>query len=369
MASSNKLYYVVWIDDQCKVRPGLILNAKQNSIVISPFELAVDGLKELEDNPSKYDGVILDVKCLYDTHDAVDSSASFYKTRKELRRIEDKLKVEIPCFVYSGQPDYTSNAEFENYLGEEKLYIKGSDDRQLLADIKKMADERLTTQIRHKYLDQLKLRLPENINMELTDILSYVENGITDKPDVFPKMRTVINWLMDELNDYGLLAVKHNGANINACSVYLGKKELSKYVPIHIQRSFHSCVEVCNNGSHRIEVFNNVQAGKAPFLIRSTTFELMNIMSWYCDLPKDELSIMQVKTLASSIPADDRIIEGELKKDEEDIYYCGNCMILADKIDEVEAMLGDWIRVIDSTETRGRLSAKYPRFAKKIELQ
>lgn len=369
MTNSHKLYYVVWIDDQCKVRPGLILNAKQNNIVITPFELAVDGLKELESHPSKYDGVILDVKCLYDSHDASDKSKWFYKTRKELDRIAKKNRIEIPCFVYTGQPDYTSNAEFENYLGEERLYIKGADDRQLLADIKIKADERLMTQIRHKYLDPLKRLLPENINMELTDILTYVENGITDKPDVFPKMRTVINWLMDELNDYGLLAIKHNGANINACSVFLGKKELTKYVPIHIQRCLHSCVEICNNGSHRIEIFNYVQDNRAPFLIRSTVFELLNIMGWFCSLPTDEQSISQMKAVIATVPYDGKIIEGELKKDENGIYYCCNCMIMQDKIDEAEAAVGDWIRITDVTETKGWKAEKYPLFAKKVERQ
>lgn len=369
MTNSHKMYYVVWIDDQCKVRPGLILNAKQNDIIISPFELAIDGLNELENNPSKYDGVILDVKCLYASHDEVDSSASFYKTRKELHRIADKFKIEIPCFVYSGQPDYTSNAELENYLGEEKLYIKGANDRQLIADIKKTADDRLATQIRHKYLDFLQRCLPDNINMELTDILSYVENNNTNKPDVFPKMRTVINWLMDELNGYGLLAVKHNGANINACSVYLGKKELTRFVPIHIQRSFHSCVEVCNNGSHRVEVFNAVQDNKAPFLIRSTVFELLNMLTWFCSLPQDEQSIEQIKTFVATVPPDNKIIEGELKKDEDEIYYCCNCMIMPNKVDEAEAMVGDWIRITETTETRGKRAEKYPLFANKVERQ
>lgn len=372
MTNSRKFYYVIWIDDLCKVRSGLILNAKQNDIVVTPFELAIDGLQELEANPSKYDGVILDVKCLYASHDEVDSSASFYKTRKELHRIATSKGIEIPCFVYSGQPDYTSNAEFENYLNGEKLYIKGSDDRILLEDIKKKADERLATQIRHKYLDSLKRRLPDNINMEITDILSYVENSVSDKPDVFPKMRTVINWLMDRLNEYGLLGVKHNGANINECSVFLGRKELSVFVPIHIQRSFHSCVTVCNNGSHRIEVFNAVQNGEAPFLVRSTIFELMNILGWYCGLPEDSETIERMRSVVRSIPIDDKVIEGELKVDEEGYYHCGKCLILPAKLDEAEVQVGDWIRVTDSAEnTKGRPSIreKYPRFAYKIELQ
>ena len=365
---SEKNYQVIWIDDQCKEKRGLILNARQKNIVIKAFEFAIDGLKELENNYSTYDGIILDVKCLYESRDEVDSSSNFYHARRVLERLATKAQDAVPCFVYSGQPDYTSNAEFENYLDGETLYVKGDDDNKLLADIKTKADLRPTTRIRHKYLDSIGT-LPDSINAELIDILSYVENGTVDNPDVFPKMRVIINWLMDQLNDYGLLAVKHNGANINACSLYLGKKELSKYVPLHIQRSLHSCVYVCNNGSHRIEVFNAVKERLAPFLIRSTVFELLNILTWFCSLPKDESSVESIKAFVAMVPADEKIIEGVLEKDANDNYFCVNCFILPDKVDAAEAMVGDWIRVTDSTETKGGLASKYPRFAKAIERQ
>ena len=362
---SDTKYRVIWIDDKCNEDPFFVLKAKKNGIFVRAFEFVKDGLKELEDNYIFYDGIILDVKCLYESKHEVDRSNGFYTARKYILQLNAKTGEEFPCFVYSGQPDYTSNAEFENYLNGEKLYIKGSaDDDKLLEDIKTVANKRLSTKIRHKYLDEVG-KLPDNVVEEMTDILAYVEKGITDKPDVFPKMRFVINWLMDCLNEYGLLAVKHNGANINACSVYLGKNELKEYVPIHIQRSLHSCVEVCNNGSHRIEIFNIVQSGKAPFLIRSTVFELLNNLKWYYLLPRDEESIQKMKALVATVPPDD-MIEGELEVDDYGNYYCVNCQLHKGKVEEMELELGEFIRVVKSRENthpNPKVREKYPRFS------
>ena len=365
---SKKLYRIIWIDDQCKTNPGFILNARQQDIIVTAFEFVVDGIKELEKNYALYDGIVLDVKCLYDSHDEALRSMGFYEARKAISTLSAKKNLIIPCYVYSGQPDYHSSEEFMNYLNKEKLYTKGDDDNLLIEDIKRAADMLPSTIIRQKYLYAVG-KLPDNVSAELIDILSYVEDDITDNPDVFPKIRVIINWLMDQLNDYGILAVKHNGANINACSVYLGKKELKDIVPIHIQRSLHSCVDVCNNGSHRIEIFRTVQNGNAPFLIRSTVFELLNILRWYCTLPKDEESINLIRSVVAGVYPDGHIIEGELKKDENEVYYCENCMIHPDKLDECGISLGDWIRITETTESKGRYASRYPRFAKKVELQ
>ena len=136
---SDKKYYVIWIDDKCKERPGLILNAKQDGIIIRGFELVVDGLRELEENLSRYDGIILDVKCLYASKDEQDKSSGFYAARRFISQLSAKTGQIIPCFVYSGQPDYISDEELANYLDGERLYVKGADDELLLHDIKKAA--------------------------------------------------------------------------------------------------------------------------------------------------------------------------------------------------------------------------------------
>lgn len=367
---SDKLCHIIWIDDKCNEDPFFVLSAKKNGIIVHAFEFVKDGLNELENNFIRYDGIILDVKCLYESKDEAEQSKGFYAARKFLLQLTNKTGREIPCFVYSGQPDYKNNAEFENYLNGEKLYVKGADDKKLLEDIKTVADKRLSTQIRHKYLDDVG-KLPDNIVSEMTDILTYVENVITNKPDVFNKMRAVLDWLMVQLNEYGLLAVKHNGANLNACSVYLGKKELSDYVPVHIQRSMHSCVEICNNGSHRIEIFNIVQGDQAPFLIRSTAFELLNLLKWFNLLPRDAQSVAKMKALVATVPPDDKI-EGKLERDQYNNYHCGNCLIYESKVLELNLQIDELIRVTsygENTKGHPAVIAKYPRFAHKVERQ
>ena len=366
---SDKKYYVIYIDDKCEEDPFFVLNAKKCDVIVKAFKYVKDGLSELKNNYTKYDAIILDVKCLYESDDEADSSSGFYRARRFISDLEVKTNEVIPCFVYSGQPDYTSNSEFENYLNGEKLYKKGSqDDKQIFEDIKTSADKRLRTKIRHKYLDHIGT-LPESICSEMTSILSYIEMSIIDNPDVFNKMRAVLDWLMVQLNEYGLLAVKHTGANLNACSLYLCKKELSAYVPVHIQRSLHSCVEICNNGSHRIDIFRIVQSGQAPFLVRSTIFELLNLLKWYNILPKDEHSIELMKGHIATIPPDNQI-EGILQIDDNGNYFCENCLLHKKTIEDKEINLGDRIRISKSVENQDQqLKEKYPRFTKYIDIQ
>ena len=368
----NRYYNVIWIDDKHN-EIDLVSNAEQDNIIITPYKYGKDGISAIKANIDYWDGVIVDVKCLWASDEELDRVDNFYKIQEELLML--KAKRPIPFFVYSGQPDVLSDDSFKKSLNGKKLYYKNHDgvnpdEEDLLQDIKKEADKLPEVYIRHKYLDLIG-ELPDNIRIELIDILQYVENNVTNKPDVFNRMRLILDWIMVYLNDYGLLAVQHNGSNLNACSTYLCKKELSPYIPIHIQRSFYSCVGICNNGSHRIEVFNTVQNDDAPFLVRSTVFELLNILKWLVLLPRDKDSISKIKALVATLPPDDKI-EGKLECDNDGNYHCGNCFINPNKVYDQNLQINELIRVTSHTENkRGRPSVieTYPRFALRIERQ
>lgn len=363
----SKSYNVIWIDDRYD-EIDLVGNAEQDDIYITPYKFGKDGISALQSNLDYWDGVIIDVKCLWASDDEVDRADNFHKIKEELLVLKGKRP--IPFFVYSGQPDVLSDESFKASLAGRKLYKKNLDEEVLLQDIITEANKLPEVQIRHKYLDKIG-DLPDDIRAELANILSYVENGITDKPDVFNKMRAILDWLMVQLNEYGLLAVKHNGSNLNACGVYLGKNELKDYVPIYIQRSMRSCVEICNNGSHRIEIFNTVQSNQAPFLIRSTVFELLNLLKWYYLLPRNELSIKKMKALVAAVPPDDKI-EGKLELDDHKHYHCDRCFINSKTVMDMNLKIGDLIRVVKSKENNDPnpiVKKKYPRFAIIIERQ
>lgn len=370
MMENNAIYNVIWIDDKYE-EIDLLGNAEQDNIFITPYKFGKDGISAIQSNLDFWDGVIVDVKCLWASDDEVDRVDNFHRIKEELLVLKGRRP--IPFFVYSGQPDVLSDESFKKSLNGRKLYKKNLDEEVLLRDLKNEADKLPEVQIRHKYLDYVDI---PDISKELTEVFMTIEKGREDNPLVFPIMRFILNWLMDRLNEYGILALKHTGTNINACSVFLGKKELADFIPVHIQRSLHSCVEICNNGSHwidtakgtvRQEVYNVVNSGVAPFLIRSTAFELMNILMWYKQLPKDAPTRSRIKQIADSISLDGFYIEGLLLRDERGYYHCENCTVSPKLMRDKNVHEKDKIRVIKSGNNTQFGKEYYDRFAIDIE--
>ena len=354
MPNKSLKYNVIWVDDKWKEFDDFIINAAGKQIFVRPFEYGKDAIAELAAHINDWDGVVLDVKCWYEPGE-VDDAENFYKIRDELRDIKATKRSDISYFVYSAQPDYLSDETFKKSLSGKKLYTKGKDDNALINDIILEADRRVETQIRHKYLQNITF--PE-LQQELMEILLFIENGQTDNTDPIEKCRLILNWVMEYCHSHGLIPFEHNGSNLGECSSFLGKKEMSVYVPLHIQRSFHSCVEISNNGSHREEVFNLVRSGEAPFLVRSTVFELLNILQWCTMIPRDDADIQRIKEYVASISVDFSI-EGEVQKDEFNNYYCEDCLITYGQMDKLGLTEGDRV-VIRRTKTNSKKSNRLP---------
>ena len=72
------------------------------------------------------------------------------------------------------------------------------------------------------------------------------------------------------------------------CSRILGQRYMEEIIPVYIQRAIHSCVEITNPGSHRSETDSDVRDNKAPYLVRSLIYNMLDILYW-CRLlpPKD----------------------------------------------------------------------------------
>ena len=105
---------------------------------------------------------------------------------------------------------------------------------------------------------------------------------------VFNDIRKVLSDVMFRLYDCGYCSVVHDGSNLADCSRALGAQNMSDIIPVHIQRSLHTCVDVTNPGCHRTECDSAVKEGRAPYLIRSLVFDLLNILYWCKDLPPEK---------------------------------------------------------------------------------
>lgn len=312
METNDLRYNIIWIDDDCDKYEEFILNALGEGIKIEAFKYGKKGIEALCDRIEAWDGVILDVKCLYDENDKLADAEKFYKVREELLDIKREKRSDIPYFVYSAQPDLIGNELFKASLNGRKLYNKGKDQDALLKDIKIEAEKLPETQIRHKYLSFISDDRFQEIEPTLIKILTAVENNETNNADVIMVCRQVLHSVMAHLEAVGILPLNSfNNTNLAECSRFLGDDKLKEYVPIYIQRSLHSCVVVSNGGSHSGVVRNAITKGEAPFLIRSTVFELLNILSWCATLSTKPEDVEKMRADISNIS-----MKFKAKKDE-----------------------------------------------------
>ena len=135
----------------------------------------------------------------------------------------------------------------------------------------------------------------------MLSIIKIHENREFNNADVFNKIRKVLDWIMQTVSDYGVLATPFNGTNLNDCSRFLGNSKLNEYIPVYIQRNLFSLVTFANEGSHRQTIDKVVKDGVAPFLVSSTIFELMNVLMWMLQLPSDQESKDKVDSVVANL--------------------------------------------------------------------
>ena len=290
-----KKYKILWIDDQWEELSSFKdLCELVHDIEVVPCRYAVEGMKLFEAHLQSWSAVVLDAKVLMNADNEVAALTGLQHSVKRIHELS--LKRYVPTFILTGQPDLFSNETFSEIYG--KFYEKAKDEEQLIHDIKQAADQLVVTQIRKKYGNILEI-WPER-ESEIINILSTLELGNSKNSTCLNEIRKMLEDVMERISQSGLLLVNYTSTNLAECSRFLGQKWLQVLIPIYIQRSIHSCVEMCNPGSHRTDLEMAIKEGRAPFVLNSTIFELLNILYW-CknlkDLPKKEEVSLMVKGL------------------------------------------------------------------------
>lgn len=278
-------YKILWIDDKWEELDSFkdVCELPENGFEMVTCTNAEEGMEIYEAHLEEWSGVILDAKVYKGKGDNVDRLAGLTYSVNRINEL--KYKRDIPYYIYTGQPDTASGTAFaEQYEG--KYYEKDKDEDKLIADIKKNADQLEETQIVHKY--QLVFDNWPQSKHDLIQILKAIEHEDWLDNSIFNAIRKILSDVVVRLYNCGYCSVEHDGSNLGECSKVLGDRNMSGIIPVYIQRSLHTCVEVTNPGSHRSECDSAVKDGKAPYLIRSLTFDLLNILYWCKDLPTDK---------------------------------------------------------------------------------
>ncbi len=277
-------YKVLWIDDKWEQIESFKEVLEINGFDVITSTNAVEGMEIFESHLEEWSGVILDAKVLYSPDSQVDTLKGL---RYSLDKINElKSKRFVPHYILTGQPDLSSASTFAE-MHEGIYYEKDKDEEKLIEDLKRNADSLHETQIIHKYQTVFDT-WPESQH-DLLRILTVLENEDWQNNSVLNDIRKIMTDVMERCYERGFCLVKNNGSNLAECSRMLGNKYMEPLIPVYVQRSMHSCVEITNPGSHRTETDDSVKSGRAPYLIRSLIYDMLNILYWCRILPpKDE---------------------------------------------------------------------------------
>ena len=285
-------YKILWIDDQYELLSELMERCEViNGFEITKCRFAKEGMKTFENHLEEWSAVVLDAKVLMESLNEVPNLSGLRYCRDCINELKPRRYV--PMFIFTGQPDLISNEMFENMV--DKYYSKGDDDDQLIEDIISAADQQEETQIIHKH--QIVFDTWPESRHDLIRILKVLENEEWQNNSVLNDVRKIMNDVMTRLYERGFCSIKHDGSNLAECSRILGQRYMEEIIPVYIQRAIHSCVEITNPGSHRSETDSDVRDNKAPYLIRSLIYNMLDILYWSKNLPAIDMRDMVLKAV------------------------------------------------------------------------
>ena len=280
---------VLWVDDM--PTENFMNEAYEYDLNITPATSIKSGLALLNDKSKVWDAIILDANSKLTDDDQEQPSL---KALKEAINQLVHMRTNIPWFVYTGG-DYEGVEHLEYMIKEraydDRLYYEKPKQRfDLFDNIKKAVENNEVYLIRQKFTSVCNFYN----DSDLVELLLEQEKEEFETDTTVPnRIRQIIEWIMRYFDGHGLLLVPFTGTNIADCSRSLGN--IPQIVPIHVARSMHFCVEVCNNGSHADEIAANIVSGDAPYLNRSLILNLLNILHWCPSLQKYEVEELKKK--------------------------------------------------------------------------
>ena len=280
---------VLWVDDM--PYDALINEAFKYGLSLTVCTSVNGGIQLLKDKSKVWDAIILDANCKLTDNEQEQPSL---KALKEAMNQLIHMRTDIPWFVYTGG-DYEGVEHLEYMIKErsydDRLYYEKPKQRyELFDNVKKAVEANSSYIIRQKHSAVCSFYT----DADLVDLLLKQDNEDFDTDTSIPnRVRQIIEWIMRYFDGRGLLSIPFTGTNIAKCSSSLG--EIPQLVPIHVARSMHFCVEVCNNGSHGDEIIANIAGGEAPYLNKSLILNLLNILQWCPSLKRYEKEELKKK--------------------------------------------------------------------------
>lgn len=292
-------YLVLWVENEPEKLRNFQRDIEEDSeielVVIKDAQSAVD---YLDKNIEKLSAAILDIESFIKPGDENETKTSFCRVRDKINALEYRNSIQY--FAFTGKGKYLKDSkQFREEYGCE-IFDKNYEAIKAEDYLKKIVNNHIIAQISSKYSGAF---IHQDIQLDLLRVLLVLEEHDYRNAGVYNDIRKIMDWVMGYCYDIGLSQIRFTGSNLNDCSKFLGREEIARagLVPIYVQRSLHSVVAIANEGSHRLGIDKDTKEGRAPYLVRSTVFELLNILNWLGTISYDPDSISKREKFIDTI--------------------------------------------------------------------
>jgi hypothetical protein len=324
---NDKLYNILWIDDQHEELSALHRTAIDYGIKLFPYKSMNGGCGELEKNYNLYDAILLDAKFFENEDDVPGTEDTKWVHQAKDRILQLGKKFEY--FVLTGQAKAYASEEFNNAFKFVFEKGKSEDLDELFERLVKAADSQIETQIRHenaKLFEVLK-----NYDIEVTKTILQILKGIKiggsnfDDQLYFTQLRIILEHIFRKANSIGLLhnacvQQGNNKVNLTESCLFLSgfdTKHLNvsctiTHFPKLIAENVKNIIHTTGAASHtaNVDVTQNIdiQAYRneitSPYLLYSLAFQLMDILLWYDSYSKTNNDVATNRTYWKDIERD-----------------------------------------------------------------
>lgn len=292
----------LWIDDE--PNDEFINEAYEFDIDITVCTCHEDGMFALKKPNSNWDAVILDANCkLTNDSQEAPSLESLTESILEIHTFCTAYYKFTPWFVYTGGA-YEGFEQLESRISnkrewdDRKYYNKPIDRYKLYDNLKKAVEKSKEWKIKSEYnsaFEIFKIKSPFNVlgDIESSMLLKLLlaKDSIVEAtyPDHLNNIRKFIaGGVMKTLSNMGVIPASIK--ELNKKGKHLSDDRFKINIPIHVQRSFHTIIAVCQDGSHSgkeaeegkipAQIDKLVREGDVPYLLISMVYDLLNILIW-----------------------------------------------------------------------------------------
>lgn len=270
---------ILWIDD----RPdeNFISSARREGLNIKGIKNVDDGIEEVLTSSTNYDALILDAFCLKHA-DEQPGEADINALGYALKEITAN-DIALPWFVYTtaGHEDENSIdvivSAYEREYDDVNWYRKSGDMQLLFKKIKHVVHRSDYFILKDQYDDIVDKYANQD---ELIEIIGYLDESRKYDASVFNLIRKEMEFIFALCYEGGLLQQPYSELGLTATSKFLCQYQMEPMVSYPIQQLIRSVTRICNEGSHNLKIDSEVDSGRAPYLVRSTVMDFLNIVYW-----------------------------------------------------------------------------------------